>query len=370
MRTTLHCSELPRVISCPASLNAPEDALKIDETGEYAAVGTAVHELMAALVTGERLEIAVVAEKHSVDPDEAGPLYHMGRQLWERYAPVVTVLGAEVKGRVMHVLPDGTEIEVVGMCDVLAETGDEEGIVFDWKSGQIGRDYRAQVIAYAWQHGATKAVTVWLRDRVVDVEDVTGDDIAKLRHDIDRAYANPEKYSPSDGNCMYCPRRFEPCPALVQMQKATLAIFEGDTSLTPEQSIALYPRVQLLEKAIKKYRANVKELLGGANGPIATGDGREVCLAERTKAKLDAYIVWDQWVEGGGVLEELAPALSVSKTALGKLIGAKAERGQKGKQIQAFLDRLREAGGIETRTEKFIQVRKSLSCKKEAEDDG
>ena len=62
--TEIHCSSLPRVMACPASLVPP--AVRVETESEAARVGTAVHEALACHVRSPGIFIDVwgIAENH------------------------------------------------------------------------------------------------------------------------------------------------------------------------------------------------------------------------------------------------------------------------------------------------------------------
>ena len=66
--------------------------------------------------------------------------------------------------------------------------------------------------------------------------------------------------------------------------------------------------------------------------------------------------------EALGSVEAAAPAMKLSLGKLDKIIAAQADKGQKGKDIQAFKDALQEAGAVTVSTHQKLSV---MKCAKE-----
>src|SRR5262249_20861825 len=82
MPDIVHCSSLPRIRSCPASIEAP--AVPIDSSGESSRIGSAVHAVLAKWIKRGYDPDALVeqAVKWQVDRDELNHLAYMGWKFW------------------------------------------------------------------------------------------------------------------------------------------------------------------------------------------------------------------------------------------------------------------------------------------------
>ncbi len=365
----LRCSALPRILSCPASRIPP--SVQIDGETEDSALGTAAHAAMAALVTGCEVDTAELAARYRADEKELSVLFAQGRKLWALYADAIEVL--QVEQALARTIIAG--LTLTGTPDLIGRSNDDAGtlVVLDWKSQEGARDPRDQLLGYAhlardvWHHdGAVKLIVCYLRDGISEVIDVTPPMMFDWGTRLSEAIRHPDRFNPSPVNCeqSFCPRRHE-CPARNAMTLAAVtAIVEmpDPAALTPAQIGALYPRIQMLEKLCEAARDAVRAKIA-QHGALPTGDGREVVITEDVREKIDAARAWEAMFEEFGDVP--FEAVTVSKGALCDAIGAKAPKGQKGKRIEAFMDKLRAADAVrETKVQK-LSVRKVIQ-KKEA----
>ena len=348
---TIRCSSAPRVVLCPASLQVPD--VEIDTDSEPARLGSAVHEVLAAKVrremtfmatgTADGIDFHAVSGKWRIEHDQMMPLYYIGRRIYEQYSGSIEVSHVEqlMQSTVMPGLQLTGHGDVIGM----AKHDPHTVIVLDWKTGSPSADYRDQLIAYAYlatiktidpvayPDGVkvnAKIITVWLRDQVVEIEDISQADIADWLERLNDAIEHPDKYGPSPEACQYCPRQHE-CPARTALVHSATADFlqEGaaGTAIAPARLASLRPRAQMLRKALDNYDAALKATIE-EHGTQPLGDGREIGLDDRKKETINltaAIPVLEDWFGNGAeidleVIKAIAPALDVGKGKLTKLL--------------------------------------------------
>lgn len=355
----IRCSSLPRVLACPASLQEPETAIEEEYSGRD--IGTAVHEILADYVRGGACDWEEVAESYGLSRNQVIPLAHIGRRMWENVRDGLKVLAVEDKLK-SAISP---RIDITGHADIIAED-EPQLVVWDWKTGSQSSNYLPQTKAYAqlasdeWPEALEhpiKCVTAWVRDQVLDVHEVTGEDLIEFRQSIVASWADRESYHPSDDACKYCPRRYE-CPArqkLVRHNAAALAEIEpGDLPAT--QLAQLKPKADMLKRALKQYNTALKDAVK-ENGPLPTGDGREVYLQERSRSKIVTSTALPVLITHFGNIDAVMPALKLSKGKLLDAVGDRAEQGKKGKTKQKVMELLEEAGAVEESSYTRLSVR-------------
>ena len=360
---TIRCSTLPRALSCPASLVAPKIEIGGDRS-EVARTGTAVHEALAAHVKGEPVpSFHDLAAKHDVDADQVAMLYHMGVGLWRPYADTLKILAVEHKFE----QPLDADAKLRGSGDIIAEALGEPVptiVVWDWKTGSPERDHSDQLIGYAWlanaewrECEAVKIVTAWVRGQFVEIEDVSAEDMLEWRKRFTFALEHPKRFNPTATNCQFCHRQHE-CPARTAVVARSVtdltANFDEKTALSRADLAALVPKAKLLEKVLEQYYATLQNVVQ-EDGFIPIGDGREVGLETRRRRTvrplpfLTMNVAWDP--------NDLARFITINKSKLCKFVGEQVECG-KGKAIEAFMERLSEAGAIAKSCYQVLTVRK------------
>jgi len=362
-------SDLPRILRCPASQQPP--AVSIEAESDVARLGTAVHAALARLVSGEFADLDAIADASGVDRDDLAPLFFAGKSIWEEYTDAIEVLAVEKE--YSDTMEGPSDIELVGHPDLVGRTlEDDEPVIvlWDWKSGSPNLGYFDQLLGYLvlveTEHAATegrvydhaKAIVVWLRDGIVDIRDVDNAMRDEWRERVVYAIEHPDQYGPSAETCQYCPRRYE-CPARDGMAQATAnALVKANDilALAPASLAALKPKADLLKGILKEYDAALKHALEG--GPIAIDDDRELYLQERARSNIDLSSGLPALLLHCEGIENLAPALKVSKGELMKLVGARAERGEKGKRRAALMEALGKAGALSSSSYSVTAERK------------
>ncbi len=360
---TFRCSHLPRIMRCPASQVPPKVAIESDN--EAGRLGRAVHELLAnyaADFTGAG-EIPEVAAKHRVKVDDVAPLFYIGKRIWDTdLAPAIMVTSVE-----QHLQwADGA---LTGTVDVIGYSEDPPTVIIvDWKTGSPATDHRDQLIGYGKlasvvhpRDTPAKIITVWLREQYFDIEDIGPDEIADWEKRLAHAREHPEIYCPGDA-CNFCPRAHE-CEARTALVKSIAKDFldAPGSAMARSELGAAYLRVKLIRGALESFDTFLKDSIR-EHGPIPLGDGRQVGFVDIPKRDVDFLKALPVIEEALGSVEAAAPAMKLSLGKLDKIIAAQADKGQKGKDIQAFKDALQEAGAVTVSTHQKLSV---MKCAKE-----
>jgi hypothetical protein len=350
-KLVIRCSALPRILQCPGSITPPETTLVVDRG--VAQLGRAAHEALALLVKKSPVDLTAIAKKYEVPEKQLAPLYHIGRHSWAEYEEDVAVAACEQRMS-REILPG---VILAGSADIILRVISAKRptlLVWDWKSGAIS-DHRDQVIGYGWlviedwpaEH--MKAGICWLRDQIVEIEDIDIAEINRLPERIQEALNHPNHFSPNFDACKYCPRQHE-CPAYIALIRQIITAFSsGDiqvNSLAPAELSMLYNRVQFLKKFLEHYDDVLRNQIT-LSGALPIGDGRIISLQPRERKSIITEKALPFLQERLGGPEELFPAISINKNDLIGIVRDRAPRGQKKAAQEALMSDLADAGAID-----------------------
>ena len=367
----IRCSALPRIMACPASAQPPK--IKIDGDSEPARMGTAVHEVLAQVVT-EGLDavpnLEPTIKKYRVDRDELRMLAWFGLNTWQSIRAETRVVAVEE-----HLESEEfSGLTVTGSPDVICAHEDTI-VVVDFKSGWIERNYEDQLMGYlflAAQHYPSytgyKRICVWLRTSEVDTVNVAPQELDDWAERLAERVQQTETYDPSPPACEFCPRAHE-CTARRVMIEAAMkdmcALVDGGGQ-RPETLAEVYPFKKLIDGVLKMYDGMLKTVL--KEGPLPVGDGRMISLedVQRDYLYLDR-IAKPLMVEFGckdlpDLIETLGPdAVTVPKKTIQDIAGMAAFKGEKGQAKKEIIENLRHADAIVTRTSPRLTLKKETS---------
>lgn len=359
----MRCSGLPVFWQCPSSQLPCEHPYNPES--DAAALGKAVHEALAMMVTGPPYpDLATLAGKHDVELDELSRLYATGRDAWERLERYLAP-GSETKTEQrleMRGMP------FTGTADVLTLT-QTQLVCVDWKSGRIRTDVRAQVLGYLCiaraLHGPRdvyRCVVAWLQYDDIETHDFTDGDLnAFMANYHDKVRDIGKAYAPGAA-CRYCQRQLV-CKAKQEfVQSTALAVSDciryGKKLFTPERMGEVYERVKLLEKAIEQFKDAVK-LHVAEHGGLDLPNGKRLVERHYQRNIYDPRASWKVLTQKHGFsADEMAQVMSVSATAVKRLIGQKVGQGEKGHAQQAALQDIQDEQGIRSVSySKMVQVK-------------
>ena len=363
------CSSLPLLFACGGSQGTERDEdsgpLMVDTAGEPAAMGSCVHDVLAAMVDKGENKLPPYqpfADSHGVtNLDELGMLAWYGLKAWDELGDYFPNPMTEVPLDCWMQDPDGAKL--TGHMDVY-QPGNEWSYVLDWKSGRLDSDHYHQMAGYAKlamgdsnPSKGVKVVVVMLRDQTYRVYSFTRGSLvdwsAKFVSDIiewDGRFTVGE-------HCRFCPRSMD-CPARTAMVRSTITDIMAPgtphTELAPCDLLDLYQRAKVVGAAIDQYKEFMRTYVR-INGPVEDARGRSLGLHDKSRSSIDARKAWPV-VRGYLTDDEMAPAVKIQKTDLMKAVSAKAERGQKGKVKAALMQQLQDAGAVSETTYQELRL--------------
>lgn len=358
---TKRASEVDTILQCSEAAEPPDT--EIDTSGPEARLGSAVHDSLQAWVDAgcesepdpqpwanqHGVDVAAVDELISKAPDAVKAI----REDLSTLQAEVKIEGGGIRGRI-----DGLALLMGG--DTLFAAS-----VLDWKTGRDpwANTKPMQRLAYASAVEAVHGMPAMGYIHTAEIWLATGD-IIETRFDIDsiagfRArLADALKYkrfSPGDA-CKYCRRRYD-CPGRDQWIRAgaTALVEFGPDKITPEQVAALWDQSRLVKKALEHYETIVDALVD-EHGGLALPDGRRIEHGTKTLEKIEPRKAWPVMRQAGLTNDDINDIVTVGKTKLLNLIGARAARGKKGEAKAAMSAKLDEAGAISRTKSKYRKI--------------
>ena len=363
-------------MACPGSIRPEPGEVLIEHANEYAALGSAVHEVLAGMVlasNGEGPDTRAVAMKYGSDPDELARLVGYGLHAWrslEQYYP-------EPETEIDMEYP-GEGFLLTGHID-LGSPGEDWVNFLDWKSGYKQPDYFHQMMGYARLVTAffpnvktVRATVVWLRDWTQDTLLVTASDVAKWEEGLIARVVNWDGTYSAGAHCQYCPR-FASCPARQALVRSALVDIQATEELFPARDGSIAPNA--MPAIVSMYREGKLSIVKGlldqidniirdyiqAVGPIDLGNGRELALVGENRDEILPLQAWPILSEHL-TNEQLAPAIKIGKTALLDAVADLAGKGQKARAKAQLMEELKAAGAVNSKT---IYKRRERKIEKE-----
>jgi hypothetical protein len=368
---TTRCSALPIVSACPAAAFA--DEIRTNPQTPEAALGTAVHAVLAAAITAGSMSADRVEETlgPAADLEEIARLAWAGWRAWEQIRQWFPEPRCEV-----YLSGDLAGLSLTGHADVFA-VADGELRILDWKSGFADANYTDQLRGYAWlalqerrwEVPRARVWTVRLRDGVADVEVFERDELTAWVNRLavaltDRCAATT--YNPGEC-CRYCPRRLS-CPGRRYLLRAIAAevdhyqdSWQIDGEVSGDALASVLDRCRMLESVTAAIREQVGVEVDSRGGVIPLSDGRELARIHQeqhpirpcpeSETILREVLTPEQWYE----------CLTLGKGKIESAIGANAPPRGKGKAIRATMDRLAEAGAVDTKHVPKLVIRKGIT---------
>lgn len=367
---SLRCSALPRILSCPASRQAP--AIVVEGQDEAARIGTAVHGWLANYVEGGIGNTpGDFALEQGVDADEVSILCTFGRHCWDYIKEHFPSPQSELP---FQVIDHGAGITLSGHPDAFSVVDDQVRVV-DFKTGRGEGNFDDQLKGYMWLilRGMPETATAWGATIHVRTRSI-GDPITMTRQDLDDWYAGlvatvkGDWFAPSHEACIYCPRRLG-CPARQQLLADAAGVLTG-IDATPEgfslgnvEGDKLRVGVQAakhLAGLCEMYLAAAKTevLIRGHHVDdrriIEMDEGLQVRTEERRKLKVN-----ESWPVLTRVLSlpVVKECLTISKTRVEKAIGEIAPPRGKAKAVNQVMDELEATGAIEVNEVQQLEVK-------------
>lgn len=353
---------MPLAFACGGSQSRLDDGVVVETSNPQAALGTAVHEVLAAVTLAgdtDLPDLKPYADSHGItNMDEFRVLCYFGLQAQEQVAeffpnPMIEVLLETIVTE---------NVTLSGHMD-LYQPGLDWSNLADYKSGRLDTDHYHQMMAYAAlaiedsnPKLGVKAAVILLREQSIRYYTFPR---AKIRDWLNSLVRDVVKWDGSfvvGGHCRFCARAGS-CEARTAMVRQTIdEIGDAGLQFDPASSgaefapylVGLFERAKVVESLVKGFIERVREEIQ-LNGPMPSGDGRTLQLKIEHRDKIDAEAAWPVLVD---YLEdeELAPCVSVSKTKVLSAITSKAARGTMGGVKNQVMRRLADAGAV-TQTE-------------------
>jgi hypothetical protein len=236
----------------------------------------------------------------------------------------------------------------------------------DFKTGRSVRGHDNQLIGYSFliamenpEVQETWGATINVRSREIGEPVVmTRDDLLEWWEDLVET-VHQEHYRPSHEACIYCPRRFN-CPARLELLQSAAGVLCGmdmDAELVESDMrlgvIAARHLAQVVYEYLDAVKAHV-EINGTHDADLDAVqiDGLQVRTQKENHLNADA---WPLLVMQLG-LEKVKACSTLGKGKVEKALGEIAPKGQKGKLIAETMKLLKDAGCMDEREKKILEV--------------
>jgi len=372
---TVRCSALDLLWQCAESIDRPDGALVVSPANEMADLGTAQHRAAESLGVDSEPDLADIASRFGVDLDELSMLWAMTLRQWnggEQHPGLKTWFAdgdTECQGEHVVEWPHHsyTHFRLRGKRDRRAIRGNRV-YGLDWKTGYVEADHEHQMRGYGFLDmlAYPEAEQIWsgiayVRLGFIDAKIYTRRQLEDWFADLLTHLANQlGTYAPGP-HCRFCDRQHDCAGRDRWMQSAIVAFgsnlrvpIEGPPEMIGPQLAELLRTAKAVGGACDRVRDVAREYADAHDGFFPTGDGRAFELRTTKRRSIDPAAGWpvlSQHLTDG----ELAPCVKISKGAVEKAIGAKTERGGKGKAIEALMDELDAAGAL--REQPMTQLR-------------
>lgn len=351
---SVRCSSLDRILSCAGSIKEPDHPYR--PHNPEAAEGQAGHKALHSLALGQAPDLTAIADEYQVDVDELQKLYEKGQVIWEQLIECGWLAGDRYPEEAMQSeLPGG--ILLTGHTDLAVVRGNEWLAVLDWKLGFKPSEHPNQIRGYArlardrWGMPATGyvyGIEVWVRLGEAITHKFTDHQLDLLTVELqEQVRLGPKQYGPGFDACRYCPRQ-NACEALNEWRRGSvsaLAPVSQNQPITRELVGSLFERKKQLDAALRQYDKVLESML--AEGPVPMGDGRYITQQAQ---EVDVIRPSEALEFFERVLEmqphELDEAVSISKTALGRVVKARVAKGQGAAAERRVITALRAKGAI------------------------
>ena len=353
---TVRASSCGRIMACPASALGTE--LRIGSSAGPADVGTGVHDILRAVVSGESYNIAATSQVMGVDPDELEKLVKWCRWRWtygnpeQDQRPLRDFFpDARTEQRFTHVNEDDG-LTLTGQLD-LNTIVEIEGRIGDYKTGYLDTPADDQMKAYGFlllkefpDIDCVRVAVVRPRFRAVDWDLYTRETLEQWYARLLSKVKQGSLYNPGPNQCRYCERGHS-CPAKeAELRQATILLESSFDKLPddPEERgqilAAVETRAKFLGGFIDKVRDRIKtevRIAGGELGPLSISN------APRTNIEPGKGLpVLRQYLSE----DEVHSLLTVGKTKTEKAIKATAGRGMKEKVWAGVMQELEDADAL------------------------
>jgi hypothetical protein len=352
---SIRCSSLPRLAACAAS--SIEPLVKIGTPRDYADLGSAFHEVMAARIKNwecggpEAIDPYLCADKWQVERDELAKLVARGTVLWKD--ELRNSFPNPIVEEGMNFVDDLAGVELTGHPDLVSVVGTEARIP-DWKSGFGDYDFEHQLKGYALLVMNLYPEVETVRVSIIKVRSGTAETLEVLDHDqladwwawLCKHLKTTQEYV-TGPHCKFCPRVFE-CEA----RKTQIASYSwlSSTGRIDEESAG-----DVLDKA-RQLKTDCERLIETLRTETAARGGKygALYIEEQTRRPIDykkAKVVLQDEL-GQDTVDGL---LSISKKQVEQAIAAKTPHGKKGLAFKALVSRLEQSNAL---TEETVEVLK------------
>lgn len=375
-------SSAPLYSKCPAAAYREGDEVAIDRVDDYGTFGTAVHDAGAKIVHGIEFDTGELAVRYGLDDAAKRRMLYMIGVIWRWWNAhgeaftkddgTLRVLDFKTT-RLKDVQYDPQLMEYLFLAYAMngCGIGLPPGVSVEAEMAHGSYTGHADVLFVPSQPvKKCQYIILFLEDQTHAVSNLLDPDTVAGEHDAycDRIDNWDHKTYHPGGQCWYCGRSAT-CPGLnhelanIGLLRDMESMQGAVTALADADCVKLWDRIGLGIKFLERARECIK-LRAMAQGNVLQGDGRKLVVEEQIRHPLKPMPAWPilkQYLTD----DELAPAVSISKTVALGAIAEKAPRGQKGKVKQQVEAELEAADAFEEERIMFPRLTPSAAASNE-----
>lgn len=265
----IRCSALPIVGVCGQASNKCND-IHIDPIGTNV-LGTAVHECLAEMVMGNRVDTVRAADSWGVNEKAVRVAFYSGKGAWANLSEFFPEPEVEVE---LKTALNG-EVVITGHTDViskyndpaLGEDGEETVNILDWKFDELNTRYWKQQIGYAflgmkkYDVKTARMILLSLMSGEFWIQTITIDE-AKAELEAIWKTAQDETFHPGE-HCRWCQNRYD-CAGRNQMIISTIHDVTGEKVsicdvIQAGELESLLGRIKIVKDTLKNLESNIKD---------------------------------------------------------------------------------------------------------------
>jgi hypothetical protein len=357
----LRASALPLAFACPGSIRATD--LRINNTNEQAANGSAGHKLLEHLVVDGAIQwerVNEISDMFGADDQEVRMLCGKAARLWPKIRDSFPRALTEVA--VDRVLEIGG-LRITGHIDLISVSGDVARIG-DWKCGRLDSPYVQQLKAYGAmvllkfpQLREATVTALWLRTEEIENYHMTQADAESWSQSlVDTVVQWDGVYRPSTKNCQYCPRNHE-CPAANVVARRDLAAIADVEPENLEAIIGRMPAEQIIDimrkaKSVQKLAERAQETIRAhvVGGGIVEANGVRLAVETEERRELDPLLTWGVLEKDFGFVDaDFAAVVKLGPTRVEDRVRRNAGKGYGAAAVRNLRTKLELAGAIGVR---------------------
>lgn len=380
----IRASKLSLTMACPASL-VDDDGPRLVGDKALSTIGTSAHRVLTGRIAGQRLDTEDVAEQDKVDADELGMLVGRSWSIWIK--ELQAFFADPIVEKPLAFRDEEAGLFLSGHPDVISTMAlqkEKQIRLADFKTGYLDDDHEHQLRGYAWlclnnwpTAQSVYAAVIRPREGTRDGWVWTRDELHIWYADLLSTVRRTSDYNPDPRWCSRCPRGLT-CDAKTAMLRQAASILlelpANDVSGLGEPRLLDLPddpvekgtllsrlkdRAKHLTEVAEFATKLVKIEVLVAGGSLPTNDGKELVVSDQKQRHIVPSLAWAILRDALGEEALIEECVKIGKGDVEAAIKKTAGTGAKGQVAKELIERLDQAGAMETVVIQKLETKKS-----------